>query len=128
MADQRAAAAVLLARARDDLTAGRLLLETPATDAIVGFFAQQTVEKALKAVLIDRGLDYPFTHDLSRLIERCEAAGVDLPPGLAEADELSAFAGRLRYDAPLSGTVVARAVAMAWAESAVAFAASIIEL
>jgi HEPN domain-containing protein len=33
------------------------------------FHAQQAAEKALKAILILEGVDFPFTHNLQRLIE-----------------------------------------------------------
>jgi HEPN domain-containing protein len=89
----------------------------------VGLHAQQTVEKALKAVLIQRGIDYPFTHDLGLLIERCEVAGLRLGPG-AEADELSARRSP-RYDAPGWG-VIDRTLALAYAEAAVVFADSVV--
>lgn len=35
----------------------------------VGFHAQQAAEKAIKAVLLSRGVEFPLTHDLEELIE-----------------------------------------------------------
>jgi HEPN domain-containing protein len=52
MADHADLARELLGLAADDLTAARALVDVPAvSDAIVGFHAQQTAEKALKAAL-----------------------------------------------------------------------------
>jgi HEPN domain len=51
MANERDLAEQLLRLARDDEAAARAMLDVGAvTDAIVGFHAQQAVEKALKAV------------------------------------------------------------------------------
>ena len=42
------------------------------TDAIVGFHAQQAVEKAFKAVLAMVGAEFPFTHNIALLMQLCE--------------------------------------------------------
>lgn len=53
---------VLLGLACDDELAARALLPVKGvTDAIVGFHAQQAVEKSLKAVLAYRGVAFPHT-------------------------------------------------------------------
>lgn len=125
MAEARAAA-VLLARAADDEAATQALLDVESvTDAVVGFHAQQAVEKAIKAVLIASGVVYRLTHDLAYLMELCEDAGVPVPDELAEADRLSAFAVRLRYDDP-PGVPVDRHQALALASAAVGWASDLI--
>jgi HEPN domain-containing protein len=54
MADQHDLARQFLRLAQDDHVAARALLDVAAvSDAIVGFHAQQAVEKALKAVLAE---------------------------------------------------------------------------
>jgi HEPN domain-containing protein len=40
------------------------LLDAESSALIVGFHCQQAVEKALKAVLAERGADFPYTHDV----------------------------------------------------------------
>jgi HEPN domain-containing protein len=76
MADQHDLAEELLARASDDEAAVRALLDVESiTDSIVGFHAQQAVEKALKSVLASRGVEFPFIHDLAALMELSDAAG-----------------------------------------------------
>lgn len=39
-------------------------------DDVVGFHAQQTVEKAVKAVLVLHGIAFPRSHDLDFLLDR----------------------------------------------------------
>jgi hypothetical protein len=57
--DPRAEAEVLVRKARDDANAVRLLAaDTEISDEIVGFHAQQAVEKWLKAVLGSRGIEF----------------------------------------------------------------------
>jgi HEPN domain-containing protein len=82
-----------------------LLPITNATDSMVAFHAQQTVEKSLKAVLGSRGVEFPFTHDLGALEELCTSAGIAIPAELAELDRLTPYAARARYEAPNPATV-----------------------
>jgi len=66
--------------------------------AIVGFHAQQAVEKALKAWLSYLGLPYPRIHHLKNLfdlVEEQDPAGV-LP--FRALDRLTPFAVQFRYD------------------------------
>lgn len=44
-------------------------------DDIVGFHAQQAVEKQLKSLCAWRRLEYPYTHDIAALIEVLEDDG-----------------------------------------------------
>jgi excisionase family DNA binding protein len=68
MADQADLARDLLALADDDRAAAHALLDVgEVSNAIVGFHAQQAVEKAFKAVLASRRLDFPFTHNIGLL-------------------------------------------------------------
>jgi HEPN domain len=67
-------------------------------DVLVCFHAQQAVEKALKAVLAARGVEFAHRHDLRALMGQCENAGVRLPEELAGVDLLSPYAAELRYD------------------------------
>ena len=64
------------------------------------FDAQQTAEKALKAVLVSRGLPVPWTHDIDELIRGLRKGGVSVPDALDDADELSDYAARARYPGP----------------------------
>jgi HEPN domain-containing protein len=79
MASQHDLASGLLNLARDDQAAAKTLLDADSPTSIVGFHCQQAVEKALKAVLAVRGLEFPYTHNLGLLIQFCEDAGAALP-------------------------------------------------
>jgi len=68
-------------------------------DWIVGFHAQQAVEKALKSVLSSKEVEYPHTHSLKRLLQLIEDAKLPLPRDHARLPELSQFAGDIRYGA-----------------------------
>jgi HEPN domain-containing protein len=61
-------AELLLAKARADLQAAKVLAQAPdVADEAVGFHAQQAVEKALKASLTVAGVRVGRTHELGRL-------------------------------------------------------------
>ncbi|MBI5899303.1 MAG: HEPN domain-containing protein [Rhodocyclales bacterium] len=61
---------LLLEKARDDAYAFQRLADDPrAPSWILGFHAQQSVEKALKSVLASRRIEYPRTHNLAMLVE-----------------------------------------------------------
>jgi HEPN domain-containing protein len=68
MATGRDLAEHLLRRAADDEAAARAMLPIESvTDSIVGFHAQQGVEKSLQAVLAMRDVEFPFIHDIGAL-------------------------------------------------------------
>jgi HEPN domain-containing protein len=112
----------LLRRAVDDEAAARAMLPLePITDAIVGFHAQQAVEKSLKAVLAARNVDFPFIHDIEGLADLCEKAGARLPDELNGVNRLTPYAAGLRYDDD-QPSIVARDAALTWATAAVTWA------
>ena len=88
------------------------------------FEAQQAAEKAIKAVLMRLGIEYPYVHDLARLLSLLEEAGETVPDIVRKAAELTPFALITRYPGParpvtLEEYVVAVEVAEAvvqWAE------------
>jgi HEPN domain-containing protein len=127
MADQADLARELLRLAVDDLTAARALVDVPAvSDAIVGFHAQQTVEKALKASLAAAGRDYPFTHNIALLMQLYEDTGIELPAALDKLDLLTPYGVAGRYGARSPGTVD-RATALDLATKVVAWARTVVE-
>lgn len=112
----------LLRRAADDEAAARAMLPLePVTDAIVGFHAQQAVEKSLKAVLAARNVDFPFIHDIEGLADLCEETGASLPEELDGVNRLTPYAAGLRYDDD-QPSIVARETALSWATAAVVWA------
>ena len=71
----------LLAKAAEDETALAILAGNPqVADAIVGFHAQQAVEKWLKALLCHRQVNYQRTHDLALLLDAVADAGLKPTP------------------------------------------------
>ncbi|HXN37428.1 MAG TPA: HEPN domain-containing protein [Solirubrobacteraceae bacterium] len=127
MANQHDLAKQLLQRASDDEAAARAMLSIESvTDMIVGMLAQQGVEKAIKAVLATRGVDFPFTHDIGGLTRICKEGKVPLPDDLDGADQLTPYAGALRYDAE-DPKLVDRATALRWATAAVSWAQAQVE-
>jgi HEPN domain-containing protein len=68
------------------------------------FHAQQATEKSIKALLIRLGVEFPYVHDLARLLTLVEEAGEELPEPVREAERLTRFAIFARYPG-LSGPV-----------------------
>jgi HEPN domain-containing protein len=82
--------------AEDEQTMG--LVGVPPT--LFGFHAQQAVEKLLKALLSERRVSYPWTHNLKDLINLLTRSGETLPQTPLAITELTAFASVWRYDDP----------------------------
>ena len=55
--------------ARDDLEIAGQMAPDAARSRYTCWFSQQAAEKALKALLVLEGIDFPFTHDLESLLE-----------------------------------------------------------
>lgn len=80
-----------LARAREGLRISGVYLED------LCFDAQQAAEKALKALLICRGVRFPYVHDLAELLGLVEQAGQKVPETVREAARLTRYAVVTRY-------------------------------
>ncbi len=68
------------------------------------FHAQQAAEKAIKALLIRHGIQFPYVHDLAALLTLLEKATGELPEPIRQAEWLTRFAVQTR----LSGDCSAR--------------------
>jgi len=89
---------VLARKAAEDARAvGALTGNLEISDEIIGFHAQQAIEKWLKAVIAFRGLQEERIHDIGRLVQILEKAGIELPERADELDELTIYAVPLRY-------------------------------
>ena len=69
------------------------------------FDAQQVAEKAIKAVMLRRGVEFPYVHDLNRLLSLLEEAGETIPEAVRRAEHLTGYATATRYpgmDEPVS--------------------------
>ena len=61
------------------------------------FHAQQAAEKALKAVLLSKRVEFPLVHDLETLIELLKGNAIAFPPEVSEASSLTPYAVEARY-------------------------------
>jgi HEPN domain-containing protein len=99
-----------LARAQADIRLAGVYLED------LCFDAQQAAEKAIKAVLIERSIRFPYVHDLTVLLGLVEQSGTTVPEVVREAGRLTRFAVVTRYPGiaePVTQEEYERAVAIA---------------
>jgi HEPN domain-containing protein len=96
----RAVAEILRKKAQGDFAAALLLAraDPPMSDETVGLHLQQAVEKAAKALLSWKNVDYPFTHDLDTLLRMLAAKRCAVPARFSELDTLTPFATQARYE------------------------------
>lgn len=88
------------------------------------FNAQQAAEKAIKALLIQHDVEFPYVHDLAELLTLLERAGREVPESIRQAERLTRFAVFARYPGlapPTSREEYREALALAeavvrWAE------------
>lgn len=90
-----------LDKANEDLVVAELILtSTIAARWAAGFHAQQAAEKAVKALLVTSGIDFPRTHSLERLADLLgDAAGIFDRSALIDLTPW-AVAGRYPEDMP----------------------------
>ena len=89
------------------------------------FDAQQAAEKAIKAVMIARGVDFPYVHDLAHLLSLLEDEGEPIPEAVRRAEALTQYAWATRYPgtgSPVTPNEHSEAVEMAeavvsWAQT-----------
>lgn len=86
-----------LRKAESDLVALDATLEAGALDSAC-FHAQQAAEKLLKAYLDHNGIEFPFTHNLAKLVELCEEVDPAFSGLLSTVEPLTPFAVESRYD------------------------------
>jgi len=87
-----------LRKAQSDGVALDVTLRAGALDAAC-FHAQQATEKYLKAYLTDHEAPFPYTHNLSKLVELCAQVDPDFRSLLPRVEPLTPYAVRSRYDA-----------------------------
>ena len=88
-----------LSYADDDLRLAKNTLETMKDGCpyrLVAYHAQQCAEKCLKAYLVFHNIDFPYSHDISRLLELC-AEKASWTGKVQDAEELSMYAISARY-------------------------------
>ena len=80
------------------------------------FDAQQAAEKAIKAVMIAREIEFPYVHDLGSLLSLLEEIGEPVPEAIRTAVSLTTYATATRYPntgAPVTEQEYQDAVAIA---------------
>lgn len=88
-------AQILLIKASEDEAA---LHADGNPDTVLGFHAQQAVEKLIKALLSQLAVPFELTHNLASLQAVLVAAGESLPATPLPLGELTDFAVTYRYD------------------------------
>ncbi|MGQ3684217.1 MAG: HEPN domain-containing protein [Candidatus Loosdrechtia sp.] len=73
-----------------------LKLKSSCPYKLIAYHAQQCVEKYLKAYLVFRNIDFPYTHNISHLLEICPDLAMQAND-LQEAKVLTPYAITARY-------------------------------
>jgi HEPN domain-containing protein len=85
-----------LNRARSNLSRAKAKIPEAYLEDLC-FDAQQAAEKAIKAVLMKKGIAFPYVHDLARLLTLLEEAGEEIPEAVRQAEDLTRYAVVTRY-------------------------------
>ena len=116
-----------LAKANDDLTVAEIVLKAEhGVNWAACFHAQQATEKALKAVLVLYGIDFPRSHALERLLALVPSDPASAFDGESVAELTPwAVAGRYPEDIPNPDTATTRRL-IAAAKTVIANTAALI--
>jgi HEPN domain-containing protein len=87
-------------KADDDLAAAAVLIAAREHWNHVCYLAQQSVEKALKALLTHHQVEFPKTHDLGDLLDLIATRDPARAKSLADVMILTRYAIELRYPGP----------------------------
>ena len=89
-------------RARKDLAACEVLLKGSLEDyENVGFYAQQSAEKFIKAFLVRHQIEFSKTHNIALLTQLVASVDRELAKKLAGADALTPYGVEFRYPGDL---------------------------
>ena len=111
-----------LRHARSDLVLARTLKTPRVLYEHLCFHAQQAAGKAVKAILVRRGIVIPKTHDLAFLLGLLPSA-IQVPVALIDLPILTKYAVQLRYPAETHpATANERRTALRLAQAAVEWA------
>jgi len=80
-----------LERARMDKFSRHILYED------ICFDCQQSVEKALKALMVSKNIQFEWTHQIGVLIKTLEDNQIEVPDNIKKSASLSVYAVRTRY-------------------------------
>jgi HEPN domain-containing protein len=99
MRRSRELAELLLRKAeQDEFALDKLIPDPNSPDEIIGFHAQQAIEKMLKAVLALAAVRFRWSHDLVELLDLLRKKGIAYPEEFEEVTDLTPFAAILRYE------------------------------
>jgi HEPN domain-containing protein len=99
-----------------DLQVAKLTDDERIAPQIAAFHAQQAAEKALKALLVQKQIDFPRTHSIGVLLAVLEEAGIDGVQDLIDATGLTRYVVSTRYpgeDEPVRSAEAQDAAALA---------------
>lgn len=85
-------------KAESDMAATRIALDAGEALDAACFHAQQAAEKYLKAYLVWKGVDFPYVHNLEKLVVLCSEIDPQFRDILDTATSLTPYAVELRYD------------------------------
>ena len=88
----------ILRKAESDLTNAAMCLSAGQALDTACFHAQKAAEKYIKAYLAAQDMDYPFIHNLEKLIELCAQRDPAFLSIKFPGQELTPYAVELRYD------------------------------
>ena len=126
--DRRRQTQLLLRKARSHrIVLDHVGLDPTFADTIVGFHAQQAIEKLIKAVLSDNQIAYPHVNDLDRLIQLLEAEQINQPPGPQQLGSLTPWATYLRYADPPEPISLDRPATVALVDNVAEWASALIQ-
>lgn len=100
-------------RAEEDLTLAKhaFTLSSGIPYRLIAYHAQQCAEKYLKALLVYYDHDFPYTHDISKLISLCnENAPFDID--LTDTTELTTYGVTARYPSEIEEVTHEEAIRM----------------
>ncbi len=87
-----------LRKAESDLAAAEVLLHAEALDySACAFHCQQAAEKFIKALLVERQIEFRKTHDLEHLVALLGQSAPELQQELIGCDWLTPFGTDFRY-------------------------------
>ncbi len=101
----RELAELLLRKAQqNEFVIDKLISDPSSPSEVIGFHAQQSVEKRLKAVLALHGVRFAKIHEIGKILALLRKNGITYPPEFEDLDDLSPFAADFRYeDLPTGG-------------------------
>lgn len=87
-----------LLKAKSDIANAEMCLAANQALDTACFHAQQAAERSLKAYLIANDIDFPFIHNLEKLLELCAQSDKSFLTLKLLCQELTPYAVGLRYD------------------------------